>query len=263
MSVRIVHAARVTVAKQSVPKGGPIVQTCSQCPVREAAICHSLSTEALDQLGRTGRRQTLRAGQTLLWEGEEALLVGNVVEGILKLSASMADGRDQMLGIAFPGDFIGRAFGARSQHSVTAVTDAAVCTFRRSEFDDLARRNAALEHELLERTLAELDHLRKWLQVLGSMTASERIAVFLIEMASRLCSEDETGSMRLTLPISRQEIADLLGLTIETVSRQFTHLRMRQIIGTPDRRTVVIRDRRALAARTAGIDDQARAFMAA
>ena len=240
---------------QSVPKEGLIVMpTCSQCPVRESAICHSLSVDALDQLSRTGRRQTLLAGQTLMWEGEEAMLVGNVVDGIFKLSASLSDGRDQVLGIAYPSDFIGRAFGAKSHHSGTALTDAEVCTFRRSEFDDLARQHADLEHDLLERSLAELDRLRKWLQVLGTMTAAGRVAVFLIEMASRLCPEieSEAGPVRFTLPVGRQDIADLLGLTIETVSRQLTIMRNRQIIGTPDRRSIVILDRRALAACAAG-----------
>jgi CRP/FNR family transcriptional regulator len=228
--------------------------TCSQCPVRENSICHSLSADTLDQLTRTGRRQTVRAGETLMWEGEEAMLVGNVVDGIMKLSVSLSDGRDQMVGIAYPSDFIGRAFGAKSQHSVTAVTDAEICTFRRPEFDNLARRHADLEHDLLQRTLAELDRLRKWLQVLGRMTAAERVAVFLIEMASRLGQETggEAASIRFTLPVGRQDIANLLGLTIETVSRQLTILRHRQIIGTPDRRSIVIHDRRALAACAAG-----------
>ncbi|KUR81215.1 Crp/Fnr family transcriptional regulator [Novosphingobium sp. Fuku2-ISO-50] len=224
--------------------------TCSQCPVRESSICHSLSADALDRFGRAGRRQTLLAGQTLMWEGEDALLVGNVVDGILKLTASLSDGRDQMLGIAFPSDFIGRAFGTKTRHSVTAVTDAEVCTFRRSDFDDLARRHADVEHDLLKRTLGELDQMRKWMQVLGKMTATERVAVFLIEMAARLCPdvESETALIRFTLPIGRQDMGDLLGLTIETVSRQITNLRQRQIIGTPDRRSIVIYDRRALAA---------------
>jgi len=228
--------------------------TCSLCAIRESSICHSLSADALDQLSRTGRRQTLRAGQTLMWEGEEAMLVGNVVEGVLKLSLSSPDGRDQTLGIVYPSDFIGRAFGPRSNHSVTAVTDAEVCTFRRSAFDDLARNHADLEHDLLERTLFELHRLRKWMQVLGRMKAAERVAIFLIEMASRLCpeAESEVEPVRFTLPFGRQEIADFLGLTIETVSRQLTRLRNAGMIDTPDRRSIVIRDRNALAACAAG-----------
>ena len=76
----------------------------------------------LDELSRTGRRQTLRAGQTLMWEGDEAMLVGNVVDGVLKLSLSSPDGRDQTLGIAYPSDFIGHPFGLKSHHSVIAVS---------------------------------------------------------------------------------------------------------------------------------------------
>ena len=230
------------------------MEACSQCSVRESAICHSLSEDKLDELSRTGRRQNLRAGETLMWEGDESLLVGNVVEGVLKLSQSSPDGRDQTLGIAYPSDFIGRAFGSTSHHSVTALTDAQVCTFQRSSFDGFARRHSSLEHDLLERTLSELDKVRQWMFMLGRMTAPQRISTFLIEMASRLCPDREgklTGA-RFTLPFGRHEIADLLGLTIETVSRQLTKLRIDGTIEIPDRRAIVIRNQQALEACLAG-----------
>lgn len=230
------------------------MQSCSQCAIRESAICNALPMEKLAELSRTGRQQTLRAGQTLMWEGDESLLVGNVIDGVLKLSLSAPDGRDQTLGIAYPGDFIGRAFGSKSRHSVTAVTDTQVCTFRRSEFDEFARKHSSLEHNLLERTLSELDRVRQWMLMLGRMTAMERVSTFLLEMTSRLCPEWEDGSetVQFKLPFGRQEIADLLGLTIETVSRQFTKLRLEGTIDIPDRRSIVIRDRDALEAAAAG-----------
>jgi CRP/FNR family transcriptional regulator len=189
-----------------------------------------------------------------MWEGDEATLVGNVVEGVLKLSLSSPDGRDQTLGIAYPSDFIGRAFGSKSYHSVIAVTDAEVCTFRRSTFDEFARQNSSVEHDLLERALSELDRARKGLLMLGRGNAAERVANFLMEMASRLCPEGESEpkEVRFILPFGRQEIADLLGLTIETVSRQFTRLRNNRTIDIPDRRSIVILDRQALEACATG-----------
>jgi CRP/FNR family transcriptional regulator len=152
----------------------------------------------------------------------------------------------------FPGDFIGRPFGPRSSHSVVALSEARICTFRRSGFDEFARRHPDLEHKLLQRTLAELDRTRHWMLLLGKKSASERVAAFLLEMSSRYsanCNGSGTGPIRFELPLSRQDIADLLGLTIETVSRQISSFRDEGIIETPNRRAVTILDLKKLEAR--------------
>lgn len=225
------------------------MSSCAQCVVRNRAICSALSVEELDALNAIGRRQTISRGQSLMWEGDDSLLVGNVVEGVLKLSTSTADGREQIVGVVYPSDFIGRPFGKTSQHTVTALTDARVCSFARSAFDGFARKHPDLEHRLLQRTLEELDRARTWMLLLGRKSASERVATFLLDISKRLsrstCSgEDEVDEFEL--PLSRQQVADVLGLTIETVSRQLTQFRMAGLIETPDRRTIVIRDREGM-----------------
>lgn len=227
------------------------MDACANCAVRESAICHSLTDDKLEELSRYGRHHNVRRGQTLLWEGEDSLLVGNVIEGVLKLSASTWNGCDQTLGIAYPSDFIGRPFGPKSFQSVTALTDAKVCTFTRSDFDAVARRNPGLEHGLLERTLADLDHARRWMLLLGQKSAVERVASFLLEMASRLAPDDHgdaSGPILFELPFGRQEVAEVLGLTIETVSRQITKLRGEGLIDTPSKRQIAILDRDGLEA---------------
>jgi CRP/FNR family transcriptional regulator len=223
---------------------------CAHCAVRESAICHALPEGGLEELSRVGRRQSVKRGQTLLWEGEDSLLVGNVIEGVLKLSAATWDGSEQTLGIAYPSDFVGRPFGGKSQQSVTALTDSKVCTFARADFDAIARRNPGLEHSLLQRTLSDLDHARRWMLLLGQKSAVERVASFLLEMASRLSGdgEDASGRTVFELPFGRQEIAEVLGLTIETVSRQITRLRSEGLIETPGKRMIAILDRAALEA---------------
>lgn len=220
------------------------MDSCADCNVRERAICQSLCEADLETLNPLGRRMTIERGQTLQWQGEESLLVGNVLEGVLKLSSSSADGREQTLGIMFPSDFIGRPFSEKSHHSIVALTDARVCLFPRSVFDEFAREHPDLEHRLLERTLTDLDRTREWMVLLGRKSATERVAAFLLEMADRLGAED--GGLRFELPFGRQEIADLLGITIETVSRQITRLREDGVIATPDRRSIVVVDRAAL-----------------
>jgi len=228
------------------------MNTCADCSVRDRAICHSLCEADLDDLNRLGRRQTIERGQTLQWQGDDSLLVGNVIDGVLKLSSSSVDGRDQTLGMMFPSDFIGRPFGKTTDHSIVALTDAKICTFPRAAFDDFARDHPDLEHQLLQRTLGELDRTRQWMMLLGRKSATERVSAFLLEMAIRLAANDdeEDGEtpLRFALPFGRQEIAELLGLTIETVSRQMTRLREDGVIDTPDRRSVVVLDREALEA---------------
>jgi CRP/FNR family transcriptional regulator len=209
-----------------------------------------MSDKELDALNKMGRRVTVHRVQTLMWEGDDSSLVANVIEGVLKLSTSTADGREQIVGVVYPSDFIGRPFGSTTHHSVTALSDARVCLFTRSAFDDFAREHPELEHKLLQRTLTELDRARHWMLLLGRKSAGERVATFLLEMSQRLaetsCSSPAETVSRFDLPLTRQQMADLLGLTIETVSRQLTRLRQAGIVDLPDRRAVVILDKAAM-----------------
>lgn len=222
---------------------------CTTCVVRNRAICSALDVNEVASLGKMGRHHKLVPGQTLIWEGEDSLLVANVISGVLKLSTSLSDGREQIVGVVYPADFIGRPFGARAQHNVTALTDAQVCTFSNGDFDRFAREHPELEHKLLERTLSELDRTRRWLLLLGRMTASEKLANFLLDMSERLvrpgCAADGPADA-FDLPFGRQQIADILGLTIETVSRRLNDFKVQGIIAVPSRRRIEILDREAL-----------------
>jgi CRP/FNR family transcriptional regulator, anaerobic regulatory protein len=228
--------------------------SCDLCVVRNRAICSALDGTELSALNAIGRTRMVEPGESLIWEGEDSILVANVIEGVLKLSSNTEDGREQIVGVVYPSDFIGRPFGGTSGHGVTALTEAKVCVFARRDFDAFAHEHPALEHKLLERTLGELDRSRRWMLLLGRKSASQKLASFLIELSERLsgngCGIDfeETGQRTITLPFSRQQIADVLGLTIETVSRQFTQLKNDGILELPSRREVVIADFDALVA---------------
>jgi len=226
---------------------------CDTCMVRNRAICAALDSKELASLNAIGRRRTLAPGESLIWEGEEAVLVANVIEGVLKLSTGTPDGREQIVGVVYPSEFIGRPFGVMNGHGVTALTESRVCVFNRRDFDSFASEHPHLEHKLLERTLTELDRTRQWMLLLARKSASEKLASFLIETADRMeepgCAPMfPHGQRRFALPFSRQQIADILGLTIETVSRQFTRLKQSGIIELPSRREVVILNQQALAA---------------
>ncbi len=94
---------------------------CSSCIVRNRAICSSLTPDELLILGKMGRRQKVKAGHTLLWEGDDAPVVANVLEGVLKLVVAASDGREQIVGIVFPSDFIGRPFGKEKDYWFRAI----------------------------------------------------------------------------------------------------------------------------------------------
>jgi len=229
------------------------MSSCDLCVVRNRAICSSLNKDELEVLNSIGRRRTLSAGESLFWEGEDSVLVANVIDGVLKLATGTEDGREQIVGVVYPSEFIGRPFGGTTNHGVTALTEARVCVFNRSDFDAFAREHPGLEHKLLERTLSELDRTRDWMVLLGRKSASEKVASFLLELTERLtpagCEVSfDASPRRFTLPFSRQQIADVLGLTIETVSRQFTRLKNEGLIDLPSRREVTVLDQEGLIA---------------
>ncbi|MDF0544203.1 Crp/Fnr family transcriptional regulator [Sphingobium sp. H39-3-25] len=216
---------------------------CERCAVRTRAICATLDEDDITAMNRIGRRVSVQAGQTVMWEGDDSTVVANVIEGTLKLSTATGDGREQIVGVVYPSDFIGRPFGRTTPHSVTALTDARLCLFTRGAFDGFAREHPDLEHRLLQRTLDELDRARSWMLLLGRKSAQEKVATFLLDIARRLAGDPAAdGCIRLDLPLSRQQMADVLGLTIETVSRQMTQLARAGIIVLCGRRGVEIHD---------------------
>lgn len=219
---------------------------CEGCAVRAHAMCSTLDEQEREKFARLGRQMAVSGGQTLMWEGDDAMVVANVVSGALKLSTSSSDGREQIVGVVYPADFIGRPFGKTSPHSVTALTDARLCVFPRSAFDGFSREHPDLEHQLLRRTLDELDRAREWMRLLGRASAREKVATFILDMAQRLAPCSGKPLDQFDLPLSRQQMADVLGLTIETVCRQLTAMKRAGVIDLPSRRAVEIRDREGL-----------------
>lgn len=231
------------------------VNFCQACAVRNRAICADLDNEEIRLLNSLGRLRTIQPGEQLLWEGDEAVLVANVISGVLRLFTQTADGKEQILGLVYPSDFLGRPFGETTPYGVEALTQAEVCVFQRADFDRFAREHPRLEHKLLERTLTELDRTRRWMLLLGRMNAQQKLATFLLELTDRIAPVrrnliPEDAPRGVELPLSRQQIADILGLTVETVSRQFTRMKADGLIDTAGRRHVNILDWTGLEART-------------
>ena len=200
----------------------------------------------LTALADIGRRRIVPKGQVIVWEGDRAGICANLVSGVLKLTSGTEDGREQIVGLLYPGDFVGELFVDEARVTVTALSEADLCFYSRDRFEQVLDGHAALERLLLKRTMDSLREARERLLVLGRRTAEEKVAGFIIEMSDRL-SENGEPAREFDLPLARGEIADVLGLTIETVSRQFTRMRSQGLIALPHSRRVTVEDRERLA----------------
>lgn len=232
-------------------------RTCSECGVRDRALCASLDDEQLAALSSLGVQRQLVRGETLIRAGDPPLVCANLQTGVMKLCAVTASGEEAITGLLFPGDFIGRPFMGSADYDIVALTDVELCVFPRAAFERALHDHRRMEQLLLERTLGELDRARRSLVTLGRASAGARVAGFLDDIARRMAvSGCQPGSgpngRAFDLPLSRGEIADVLGLTIETVSRQMTRLRTAGLIDLPGGRSIVVRDAAGLASEAAG-----------
>ncbi len=228
-------------------------RVCAECAVRDRALCGSLSDDELVSLNSIGQRRKIARGETVIWAGDDSVICANLLDGIMKLSASTSDGREQTVGLLYPADFVGQPYAGEAGFTVTALTDGELCVFPRGPFEAVMHDHVRMERLLLERTFAALEEARGRMLMLSRRSAEEKLASFLLDMAKRAgntgCRASTGGPLTFDLPLSRTQIADLLGLTIETVSRQLTKLKNAGIIALPDLRSITIRDRAALEAR--------------
>ncbi|GGX65762.1 transcriptional activator protein FnrL [Tateyamaria omphalii] len=223
----------------------PVMESCSSCPIRHRAVCARCDEDELEQLNQIKFYKTYTAGQTIAMRGDALDVVASVVAGTATLERAIEDGRTQLVGLLLPSDFIGRPGRDTLQYDVTAVTDVTLCCFQRKPFESLLIRIPHVQERLLEMALDELDAARDWMLLLGRKTAREKIASFLMLIAKRTVHPDGQvlGDLsRIELPISREAMANFLGLTIETVSRQFTGLRKDGVIELDGNRSVRIPD---------------------
>jgi len=209
-----------------------IPANCKTCNARTYGICRALKTSELLRLSASTRRRKIQHGDTIVFEEDEVVDYANIVEGAVKLTKILKDGRQQIVGLQFAPEFIGKPFSEHSTVSVEAATDVEICVFPKAEFERMLQQEPGFEHRLLEQTLTQLDDARSWMVTLGRKTAQEKVASFLVLLANNLGRLQSTGSnlVSFTLPLKRADIADFLGLTIETVSRQMTRLRKEQLI---------------------------------
>ena len=223
----------------------PASPDCGDCPIRHRAVCARCEEDELAQLEAVKYYRSFEAGQVVTWAGDRMDFVASVVTGIATLTQTMEDGRRQMVGLLLPSDFVGRPGRATAAYDVTATTDLVMCCFRKKPFEDLLTSIPHLGQRLLEMTLDELDAAREWMLLLGRKTARERIASLMAIIARRDASlrlRPARGMLQFDLPLSREQMADYLGLTLETVSRQISALKRDGVIVLDGKRGVSVPD---------------------
>lgn len=194
--------------------------------------------EALDLMGAA---MHFPRNMEIYGEGEPAEYLYKVLQGAVRTHKLLNDGRRQIGGFYLSGDIFGMEVDDVHRLSAEAIGDSRVLVIKRSAVVALAARQSDVARELWTMTARELAHLQNLMMTLGRKTAQERLAAFLLEMAAR-----NRGSDAVDLPMSRQDIADYLGLTIETVSRTLTQLENASAIALPSSRRIVLRNRAAL-----------------
>ena len=232
----------------ALPNGRVSHVRCGDCPIRDRAVCAYCDGDELATLDAIKTYREYPAGREVMSVGERSPFVGSIVRGVVKLIKTLPDGRSQMVGLLFPGDFIGHPKRTCAEFDAVAAIDTTLCLFQRGPFEQLLQETPHLEERLLDMTLNELDAARDWLLLLGRKTARERIATFLLTLARRASGGGPvTAPVTFDLPLSRGEMAEYLGLTIETVSRHMTRLRADGVIGFDSAKAATILDAQVLA----------------
>ncbi len=218
---------------RSVPEPSPRIASlsspCSACSVRQLTICAALEDRELAEMSAILSNLELEPGDALFLEGEPAQHLFNVTAGAVKIYKLLADGRRQMTGFLFPGDFLGLANDETYAYSATAITKTWVCRFPRGKLENLLKRYPKMERRLFGIASHELAVAQEQMLLLGRKTAREKIASFLLMLSGRAVRRGQTENP-VSVPMTRADIGDYLGLTTETVSRAFTQLKKSDII---------------------------------
>jgi CRP/FNR family transcriptional regulator len=218
---------------------------CDQCTVRDRAFCSALDDVEINELSAISSHKNYRAGETIFEEAAKISRFANIVQGTVKLTKLLPDGRQQITGFLFPGDFVGKVYSENHTTFVEAITDTQICTFAQGSLENLLEKHPHLTRRLFGLSNQSLERAEEWMLLLGRKTAREKIGSFLLLLSQR-ASERDADPDNIHLAMGRADIADYLGLTIETVSRQISKLKAEQVIRLGAGNMVHLNDRDTL-----------------
>jgi CRP/FNR family transcriptional regulator len=207
---------------------------CAQCRVRALSLCDALEPDELVELDKMATTISVGAKQTLFEQDQPSDWVYNITAGSIRLYKLLPDGRRQVVGFALPGDFLGLSMSEKNAFSADALTPTNACRFSRNDYSNFLDEKPHLLRRLHSMASHELSLAQDQMVILGRRTAEERIAAFLIGLRKRW-TRVNGNQVHVPLPMTRQDIGDFLGLTVETVSRLMTRLaREKAIVIVPD-----------------------------
>lgn len=215
---------------------------CDTCPVRERAACAALSPVDREALARTGRRRKLSPGETLFAAGDSAVACATLITGALKVTDSDADGTEAILALIHPAGFVGELFAPFSAHDVVAIAPSEVCLFSRTDLTTAVEQHPALGSALLRRAQEDVHSARELLGLSHRRSAEAQVAGLVLALARAASDSPCHPAQHFDLPLSRSEMAAMLGLTIETVSRRIGALETAGAIRRTARRGIELID---------------------
>ncbi len=235
-----------TMARQPIDRPHLQPARCDVCAVHNRGLCSALSAAEQERLTAIARRRTVSANHYIFRDGDEAVTFASILSGVVKLIKTTSDGEQHIIGLKYAPEFLGHTFAKHHRFSAAAATEVELCIYPRAPFSRLMLDIPMMERWLFEFTASELDLCRDWTLMLGRKSSYERVASLLLMIAKRArytgCSPLPKNYAQFEVPLTRSELADYLGLTLETVSRMVGKLKREGLIELRSTREVIVPD---------------------
>jgi len=214
---------------------------CSLCKIRSYSFCRCLNDDQLEIFSKVSFEKKFTDKENIFLQNDPSTHLYNITEGNVKIYQLLDDGRIQIIGFLYPGDFFGTYKNNKYNYSAEAIGNLRVCVFDQRILDKYMDQNPILAKELLNQTSYELTLAQDRMTVMGRLNAIEKISIFFINISNQ---RKRIGwqSNPISLSMARQDIADYLGLTIETVSREISKLKTSNIIKIISSKQLFIND---------------------
>jgi CRP/FNR family transcriptional regulator len=217
----------------------PTAKQCGDCSARHVGPCGALQDSDLGALANVAQRISVPAGKIFIAEGDAARFLYDIRQGQARVYKSLRDGRRQITGFMGVGHFLGLAVNGKYAFTAEAMDEVRLCRFERVAVKAVFEAFPALERRMLEVATHELAVAQEQMLLLGRKSARERVAGFLVSWAEK-SGGDGLEPVTVALPMSRLDMADYLGLTLETVSRSFSQLKREGLVAFTDAREVTL-----------------------
>lgn len=214
------------------------LKRCRNCKIREETMAGELSPDELDRLDAIMISRKFEPHNVILIEGEDAAVFYNIYEGVVRLLKILPDGRRSVVGFLFPGDFFGFSVKGAYEYTAEAVTRVKMCCFQKVKIEKLFDEIPKLERRLLGKMTEKLLSSHSQLADLGRKSPKERLARFLLDLSKVESLRKPAGAFQL--PMSREDISDYLGLTVETISRTLSSFAKDGLIKVDQFKTITL-----------------------